>query len=113
MNNNKPVVSNRAAGNNKSIQQKLQMQRQRRQQQMQRKPAASGLSARNKIAIQKARKNVQKAKRLLATRKGPIQQVMVVIYFLFLCRKKSTLDHKCNFGLYKMLIYLFDNDIFF
>ena len=112
MNNAKPVVSNRAAGN-KSIQQKLQMQRQRRQQQMQRKPVASGFNARNKMAMQKARKNVQKAKRLLATRKGPIQQVMVVIYFLFLCWKKSMLDHYCNVGLYNMLICLFDDDIFF
>jgi hypothetical protein len=56
---------------------------------------------------------VQKAKRLLATRKGPIQQVMVVIYFLFLCWKKSMLDHYCNVGLYNMLICLFDDDIFF
>jgi len=31
----------------------------------------------NKIAMQAARKNVQKAKRLLTTRRAPVQQIMV------------------------------------
>ncbi len=59
---------------NKPVLNRIQQVRQRRTQQL-RQPIKSA-----KIAMQSARKNVMKAKRLLATktaRKGPIQQIMV------------------------------------
>jgi len=43
-------------------------------------PTQKPAQAKNKIAMQTARKNVQKAKRILTARKGPIQQIMTQRY---------------------------------
>ena len=68
----------------KPIQARLQQKQQqnRQQQQPQRRSAAAAAAAsstnlRAKIALQQAKKNVQKAKRLLASRKNHMQKIMV------------------------------------
>ena len=63
----------------KPIQARLQQKQQqnRQQQQPQRRSAAAAASSTNlraKIALQQAKKNVQKAKRLLASRKNHMQK---------------------------------------
>ena len=70
---------------------------QKRLQQLRQPRAANNMK--NKIAMQSARKNVMKAKRVLANKtakKGPIQQIMV-------CFNYSINIHKID---YKLFVYL-------